>query len=46
MILRPYAETDDGGMREGRAGTVDLGDGCAVMILRTYSQTDDGGMRE
>ncbi|GFY07224.1 hypothetical protein TNCV_3310331 [Trichonephila clavipes] len=46
MILRPYSETDDGGMTEGRAGAVDLGDGCAVMILLTYSQTDDGGMRE
>ncbi|GFU74795.1 hypothetical protein TNCV_1405671 [Trichonephila clavipes] len=44
MILRPTPQTDDGGMRGG-AGTVDLGDGCAVMILLTYSQTDDGGMR-
>ncbi|GFV30458.1 hypothetical protein TNCV_1203241 [Trichonephila clavipes] len=39
-------QTDDGGMREGRAGAVDLGDGGDVKILLPSPQTDDGGMRE
>ncbi|GFX95164.1 hypothetical protein TNCV_4921071 [Trichonephila clavipes] len=33
----PTPQTDDGGMREGRAGAVHLVNGEAVMILRAYA---------
>ncbi|GFU74793.1 hypothetical protein TNCV_1405651 [Trichonephila clavipes] len=45
MILRPYSQMDDEGMREG-SGCCSLFWRSPVSVFRPTPQTDDGGMTE